>query len=68
MNQVLTGNGNGNGANDLIRQLKITAAKASAAGSLNAVRESRVTFQTADGVELREYDAPIPAADQALGV
>lgn len=47
------GNGNGKGASDLIRQLKKPAARASAAVSSNAVKESRVTFQTTDGAALR---------------
>jgi extracellular factor (EF) 3-hydroxypalmitic acid methyl ester biosynthesis protein len=54
MNKPLKGNGNGNGhgVQSMIRELKKTTAKTQAAASPSAVKESGVTFQTADGVEL----------------
>jgi len=54
MSKVLNGNGNGNGsgAQSLVRQLEKKAAQKQAAASPHAIKESRVTFQTADGVGL----------------
>jgi extracellular factor (EF) 3-hydroxypalmitic acid methyl ester biosynthesis protein len=52
MSTSLNGNGNGNGAHGVIRQIQKKAAKAQAPASPHAVKESRVTFQTAEGVEL----------------
>ena len=54
MSKILASNGNGNGAGGLIQQNKkrTTQPPASATPGLEA-RESRVTFQTRDGLELR---------------
>ncbi len=54
MSATLNGNGNGNGqgAPSLIRQLEKKAAKTRAPASPHTIKESRVTFQTAEGVEL----------------
>lgn len=52
MSTSLNGNGNGNGTHGVIRQIQKKAAKAQAPASPHAVKESRVTFQTAEGVEL----------------
>ena len=52
MSTSLNGNGNGNGAHSVIRQVQKKAAKAPAPASPHGVKESCVTFRTADGVEL----------------
>jgi extracellular factor (EF) 3-hydroxypalmitic acid methyl ester biosynthesis protein len=46
-------NGNGNGAQSVIRELTKKTAKTQAAASPSAVKESQVTFRTTEGVELR---------------
>ncbi len=53
MSKVFNGNGNGNGANGLLEQPPKKAAKPPAVAPSSDVKESRVTFQTAEGVELR---------------
>jgi extracellular factor (EF) 3-hydroxypalmitic acid methyl ester biosynthesis protein len=55
MSKVLNGNGNGNGhgTQSLLRQIEKKVARAKAAASPHAIKESGVTFQTAEGVELR---------------
>jgi len=55
MSKGFNGNGNGNGheANGLLEHPKKRAAQTSAAASSSDVKESRVTFQTMEGVELR---------------
>jgi extracellular factor (EF) 3-hydroxypalmitic acid methyl ester biosynthesis protein len=53
MSQILNGNGNGHGAQSLLRQIEKKVARAKAAASPHAIKESGVTFQTAEGVELR---------------
>jgi extracellular factor (EF) 3-hydroxypalmitic acid methyl ester biosynthesis protein len=53
MSQVFKSNGNGNGANGLFSHLKNEAEKPQAAGLPFGVKESHVTFQTREGVELR---------------
>jgi extracellular factor (EF) 3-hydroxypalmitic acid methyl ester biosynthesis protein len=45
-------NGNGLGASNLVRQIEKKAARAKVAASPKAVKESLVTFQTAEGLEL----------------
>ncbi|MGH7953511.1 MAG: hypothetical protein ACREFE_16570, partial [Limisphaerales bacterium] len=52
MNKTLNRNGNGNGAQGIVRELQKKAERAQAAGSPHAVKESQVIFQTAEGVEL----------------
>jgi extracellular factor (EF) 3-hydroxypalmitic acid methyl ester biosynthesis protein len=53
MSKVFNGNGNGNGANGLLEQPPKKAAKPPAVAPSSAVKESQVTFQTVEGVELR---------------
>jgi len=53
MSEVVKSNGNGNGAHGLLNQLKKEVEKPQAAGLPSGVRESHVTFQTHEGVELR---------------
>ena len=53
MNLTFNGNGNGNGANGLLEQPPQKAAKPPAVAPSSAVKESQVTFQTVEGVELR---------------
>ena len=53
------GNGNGNGANGLLEQPKKKATPPSAGVSATETQESRVTFQTHDGVELRGTPARV---------
>lgn len=52
MSKVFNGNGHGNGANGLLLQPKKRGAKPPAAAPLSDVKESQVTFQTMEGVEL----------------
>jgi extracellular factor (EF) 3-hydroxypalmitic acid methyl ester biosynthesis protein len=54
MSVTLNGNGNGNGqgAPSLIRQLEKKAAKTRAPASPHTIKESRVTFQSSENVEL----------------
>jgi extracellular factor (EF) 3-hydroxypalmitic acid methyl ester biosynthesis protein len=52
MSAARNGNGNGHGKHSLIRQLEKKAARTQTPASPNAIKESRVTFQTAEGVEL----------------
>src|SRR6202142_3916205 len=53
MSQVVKGNGNGTGASGLFSQLKNEAEKPQVPGLPSGVKESRVTFQTREGVELQ---------------
>jgi extracellular factor (EF) 3-hydroxypalmitic acid methyl ester biosynthesis protein len=55
MSKILNGNGNGNGhgTQSLLRQIERKVARAKTAASPHAVKESGVTFQMAEGVELR---------------
>jgi extracellular factor (EF) 3-hydroxypalmitic acid methyl ester biosynthesis protein len=53
MSQVVKSNGNGNGTSGLFGQLKNEAEKPQVAGAPSGVKESRVTFQTREGVELQ---------------
>ena len=55
MNLTFNGNGhgNGNGANGLLEQPPKKAAKPLAVAPSSAVKESQVTFQTVEGMELR---------------
>jgi extracellular factor (EF) 3-hydroxypalmitic acid methyl ester biosynthesis protein len=53
MSKVFKGNGNGNGANGLLEQPPKKTAKPPAVAPSSAVKESQVTFQTVEGVELR---------------
>lgn len=55
MSKVLNGNGNGNGhgAQSLLRQIEKKAVRAKIVASPHAIKESGVTFQTAEGAELR---------------
>jgi extracellular factor (EF) 3-hydroxypalmitic acid methyl ester biosynthesis protein len=46
-------NGNGHGTQSLLRQIEKKTARARIAASPHAIKESGVTFQTAEGVELR---------------
>jgi len=52
MSQVVKSNGNGNGKNGPLSQLKKKAEKPQVAGLPSGVKESHVTFQTREGVEL----------------
>src|SRR5260221_1917423 len=60
MSTALNGNGDGHGTHSLIRQLEKKAAKTRAAVSPHAIKESRVTFRTSEGVELN--GAPVRVA------
>jgi len=51
--QGFNGNGNGNGANGLLEHPKKKTAQPPAAASSSDVKESQVTFQTMEGVQLR---------------
>jgi extracellular factor (EF) 3-hydroxypalmitic acid methyl ester biosynthesis protein len=53
MSKVFNGNGNGNGANGLLEQAPKKTVKPPASASASDVKESQVTFQTAEGVALR---------------
>jgi extracellular factor (EF) 3-hydroxypalmitic acid methyl ester biosynthesis protein len=53
MSKVFNSNGNGNGANGLLEQPPQKAAKPPTVAPSSAVKESQVTFQTVEGVELR---------------
>ena len=53
MSKAFNGNGHGNGANGLLEQPPKKAAKPPAVAPSPDVKESQVTFQTAEGVELR---------------
>ena len=53
MSKVFNGNGNGNGASGLLEHPKKKTAQPPAAASSSDVKESRVTFQTMEGVQLR---------------
>ncbi len=53
MNLTSNGNGNGNGTRGLVRQLEKKLVKPQTANAPLAVKESRVAFHTADGMELR---------------
>jgi extracellular factor (EF) 3-hydroxypalmitic acid methyl ester biosynthesis protein len=53
MSKVFNGNGHGNGANGLLERPQKKAAKPSTVASSSDVKESQVTFQTAEGTELR---------------
>jgi len=54
MSKVLNGKGNGNGhAQSLLRHVEKKAARHKVAALPHAIKESGVTFQTAEGVELR---------------
>jgi extracellular factor (EF) 3-hydroxypalmitic acid methyl ester biosynthesis protein len=52
MIKVSNGNGNGNGANGFLKQPPKKAAKPPAVAPSSDVKESRVTFQTVEGVKL----------------
>jgi extracellular factor (EF) 3-hydroxypalmitic acid methyl ester biosynthesis protein len=60
MSTALNGNGDGHGTHSLIRQLEKKAAKTRTAVSPHAIKESRVTFRTSEGVELS--GAPVRVA------
>jgi extracellular factor (EF) 3-hydroxypalmitic acid methyl ester biosynthesis protein len=53
MSITTNGNGNGNGANAMLRQAQKKAKAAGSATPVSGVKESRITFQTAEGIELR---------------
>ena len=63
MNEVVKTNGNGNGTNGLLRQIKKKAATAPATAT-PGVKETQVTFQTAEGVEL--HGVPIRVTRYAV--
>jgi extracellular factor (EF) 3-hydroxypalmitic acid methyl ester biosynthesis protein len=52
MSKVLNGNGNGNSTQSLIRQIEKKAVRAKVAALPHAIKESGVTFQTEESVEL----------------
>lgn len=53
MSKILEGNGNGNGAGGLLQQSKRRATPPPASAPASEAKESRVTFRTHDGLELR---------------
>ncbi len=57
MSNALEGNGNGNGANGLLDHPQKTAGRPSSVASSSEAGESRVTFQTSDGLNLRGVPA-----------
>ena len=61
MNKIVggNGNGNGNGANGLLEQPKKRAAQPSAVASAAEAKESRVAFQTHDGLKLHGTPARV---------